>query len=374
MIASRPLLTGFRRVSGVLAARSAGLALVITGMFVYLSLETTDYFSRRNIINLLVQMMPIGIAALGTAPLIITGNVDLSIGSIFGLAAVSSALLAKVIDPQLALVAGVAIAGACGLINGLLVWRVRISPIIITLGSLTALLAVVELVTQGTAVVGVPASFGNLGNDSLWQVPVSVYLLLLGGVVVAVVLGRTTTGLHIYAIGGNREAADMAGVHVRRIVLGAFVFNAAMSGFAGVLDASRFGTADPTFGINFELSVITAVILGGVAFAGGEGTITGALLGVAFITLVNSGIVAIGINAYYGSMVEGVALIAAVSIDQLVLEQRERHRRGVAIREEHRVEAPQPPGDGNIAGQGQPLAGMQEGPDGDVHLARTPEI
>jgi ribose transport system permease protein len=363
VIADRPRMTGLRRINGVLSARSAALGLVIVALFTYLSFDTTDYFTRRNVINLLIQMMPIGIAALGTAPLIITGNVDLSIGSIFGLAAVSAALMARVVDPQLAIVLAVVVAAACGLINGLLVWRVRISPIIITLGSLTALLAVVELITQGTAVVGVPASFGDLGNATLWQVPVSVYLMLAGGVIVAVVLGRTTTGLHIYAIGGNREAADMAGVHVRRIVIGTFVFNAALSGFAGVLDASRFGTADPTFGINFELSVITAVILGGVAFAGGEGTVTGALLGVAFITLVNSGIVAIGINAYYGSMVEGLALIIAVSIDQLVLEQRERHRRAVAMREEHRPETlAQPALDELAAGE---LVGQNAGSTGE---------
>ncbi len=323
-----------QRLSSVLNARSSGLALVIAVMFVYLSFATTDYLTHRNIVNLLYQMTPIGIAALGTAPLIITGNVDLSIGSIYGLTAVSAAMLSNVINPQLAIVAGVAIGAVCGLINGALVWRVKISPIIITLGSLTALLAITELISGGEAIANIPNSFSDLGNYSLWEIPLSVFIMLIGGVVAAAILARSTTGLHIYAIGGNREAAEMAGVKVRRIVIGAFVVNGALAGFAGVYVASRFGTADPTFGINFELSVIIAVILGGIAFAGGEGTITGALLGVAFITLINSGIVAIGINAYYGTIVQGVALIVAVAIDQLVIEQRERHRKMVAMRED----------------------------------------
>ncbi|HTX01834.1 MAG TPA: ABC transporter permease [Acidimicrobiales bacterium] len=326
-----------QRATRVFNARSAGLALVNAGIFVYLSFETTDYFTHRNIVNLLVQMVPIGIAGLGTAPLIITGNIDLSIGSIYGLAAVSSAMLAKDMNPQLAIVVAVLIAAGCGLVNGLLVWRIRISPIIITLGTLTALLAVVELITQGEAVANVPNAYSDLGNYTLWQVPATVYIMLGGVVVVGVVLSRTTIGLHMYAIGGNREAADMAGVRVRRIIIGTFVFNGALAGFAGILEASRFGTADPTYGVNFNLSVITAVILGGVAFAGGEGTITGATLGVVFITLINSGIVAIGINAYYGTMVQGLALVVAVAIDQLVLEQRDRHRKAVAMRENQLV-------------------------------------
>jgi ribose/xylose/arabinose/galactoside ABC-type transport system permease subunit len=148
------------------------------------------------------------------------------------------------------------------------------------------------------------------------------------------VLSRTTIGRYLYAIGGNREAAEMAGIPVRRHVLGAFLFNGAIVGLAGVLTASRFDAADPSYGVMFELDVLTAVILGGVAFNGGEGSIGGALLGVAFITIVNSGLVVLGINAYYGDIIKGAALIVAVALDQLVLEQRERHRRTVAMREE----------------------------------------
>jgi ribose transport system permease protein len=214
------------------------------------------------------------------------------------------------------------------------VWRIRISPIIVTLGSLTLLRAVVLLLTQGEAVADVPRSFGALGQARPLEIPSSIYILAVGAFLAGVVLSQTTIGRYLYAIGGNREAAEMAGIPVRRLVLGAFLFNGAIVGLAGVLTASRFDAADPSYGVMFELDVLTAVILGGVAFSGGEGSIGGALLGVAFITVVNSGLVVLGINAYYGDIIKGGALILAVGLDQLVLEQRERHRRIVAMREE----------------------------------------
>jgi ribose transport system permease protein len=325
-------------ISRAFTARSASLILALVALFVYLSLESPHYFTNRNLVNLLQQMTPAGIAALGTALLIISGNVDLSIGSIFGLAAVCSAILAKDINPGIAIALGVAIAAAAGLINGILVWRIRVSPIIVTLGSLTVIRAIVLLLTQGEAVVDVPSGFGALGSFQPFGIPVEVYIMLVGAVLVGVLLARTTIGLRVYAIGGNREAAETAGVPVRRLVLGAFLFNGAVVGLAGVLSASRFGSADPSYGVSFELTVLTTVILGGVAFNGGEGSIFGALLGVAFITLVNSALVALGINAYWGMIVQGGALIVAVALDQLVLEQRERHRRMMAIREEQEAE------------------------------------
>jgi ribose transport system permease protein len=351
------------RLRGVINGRSAGLLLANAAIFIYLSAATTDYLTRQNIINLLFQMTPIAIAGLGTALLIITGYVDLSIGSIFGLAAVSSAMLSSVINPWLAIALGVLIAAACGYLNGVLVWRIRISPIIITLGSLIVIAAIVDLMTQGEAVANVPNAYGALGQAQPFGIPSAVYIMVGGAILVGIVLAKTTLGLHIYAIGGNREAADTAGVSVRRIVLAIFFFNGAVAGLAGVLTASRFGTADPTYGVNFELSVITAVVLGGIAFSGGEGSIFGALLGVVFVTLINSGVVAIGINAYYGTMVQGIALIVAVGLDQAVIEQRERHRRAIAMREQQRAE----PGSEEVL----PTAPLDRAPVPSVSLSPT---
>jgi ribose transport system permease protein len=326
----RPMALPGRFLNG----RSSSLLGAIVVMVAVLSTQNSHYFTRLNITNLVQQITPVGIAALGTTLLIVSGYVDLSIGSLFGLAAVVAAMLSTKMDPALAITLGVLLTSVVGLVNGLLVWRIHISPIIVTLGSLTLIRAVVLLLTQGEAVAKVPKSFGNLGQARPLDIPSSIYILAVGAIITGVVLSKTTIGRHLYAIGGNREAAEMVGIPVRRLVLGAFLFNGAVVGLSGVLTASRFDAADPSYGVMFELDVLTAVILGGVAFNGGEGSIGGALLGVAFITIVNSGLVVLGINAYYGDIIKGGALIVAVGLDQLVLEQRERHRRMLAMREE----------------------------------------
>ncbi len=324
----------------VLSGRSLSLVIAIVALVAFIASRSDHYLTKPNIINLLQQMTPVGIAALGTTLLIVAGYVDLSIGSMFGLAAVVAALLSTMVNPWLAIALAILLTACVGLTNGILVWRIRISPIIVTLGSLTLIRALVLLLTRGEQVAGVPPGFGALGQARPFDIPSSIYIMLIGALLTGIVLARTTIGRYLYAIGGNREAAEMVGIPVRTLVLAAFMFNGAVVGLAGVLTASRFDSADPSYGVMFELDVLTAVILGGVAFNGGEGWIGGALLGVAFITVVNSGLVALGINAYYGDIIKGGALIAAVGLDQLVLEQRERHRRLVAMREEAQLGSP----------------------------------
>jgi ribose/xylose/arabinose/galactoside ABC-type transport system permease subunit len=265
--------------------------------------------------------------------LIIGGNVDLSIGSLFGLSAVIATVVAKHASPPVAIAAGLATGLAIGWINGVLVWRIRISPIIITLGALTLLHGVVLLITNGYAITGVPASFGGLGQANLLGISTPVVIWGVLAALSYVILQRTTIGRHIFAIGGNREAAEGAGLRVRRIVLGCFAVNGLFVGLVGVLAASRYGSADPSFGIGFELDVITAVILGGVAFAGGEGSIGGVLLAVCFLGIVDSGVVSLGINPFYTDVIKGAVLIVAVALDQLSHEQRDRYQKRTAMRE-----------------------------------------
>jgi ribose/xylose/arabinose/galactoside ABC-type transport system permease subunit len=324
-------ITGYFRNEGT--ARNAGLLLALLAALVFLAIFSPRYVSFANFTVVALQMAHIGIAALGTALLIIGGNIDLSIGSMFGLTAVVSAMLAKVIPPPLALMLGVGLSGLLGLINGALVWRVKISPIIITLGSLTILRGVALLLTGGYGIRGVPKEFGLLGKARPFDIPMPVIALVISAMVVSVILGRTTIGRHIYAIGGNREASEAAGLNVRRLVLGSFTCNGLIVGLSAILAASRLGTAQPTFGVGFELDVITAVILGGVAFTGGEGNIAGVMLAVALLGVINSGLVSLGVNPHYTEIVKGGALVLAVTIDQITHERRERRRTLLAMRE-----------------------------------------
>lgn len=313
--------------------RNAGLLVVLAFALTVVSAQRPTYLSYDNFLVVGLQMSFVGIAALGTTALIIGGFVDLSIGSLFAFSAVAAALLGKHIDPVLAILAGVALGGVVGWINGVLVWRIRISPIIITLGMLTLLRGVVLLWTNGFAISGVPKAFGGFGQARPLGVPMPVVMLLVLVPLAYLVLQRTTIGQHVFAIGGNREAAEAAGLSVRRIVLGLFAVNGLAVGLAGVLAASRFGSADPSFGVGFELDVITAVILGGVAFSGGEGGIGGVILAVALLGVINSGLISLGVDPYYTNVVKGGVLIVAVAIDQLAHDQRERYQRHLAMRE-----------------------------------------
>jgi len=288
------------------------------------------------------QVSFLGIAAMGTTLLIISGNVDLSIGSMFTVCALSAALLSKVIDPPLALVLGILLGGVIGSLNGLLVWRMRISPIIITLGSLTLLNGVALLISGGYGILGVPQSFATFGQTNILRVPMPVWVLLVVALVAYVILHKTTIGRHIYAIGGNREASTAAGIDVRRLTIGLFATNGLIVGLAAVVAASRLGTADPQFGVGMEFQVITAVILGGVAFTGGEGSIGGVILAVVLLGVIQSGLITVGVDPNYSDVITGSALIVAVSLDQLASEQRERYRRLLAMRG-HRAEAALPP-------------------------------
>jgi ribose/xylose/arabinose/galactoside ABC-type transport system permease subunit len=267
------------------------------------------------------------------ALLIISGNVDLSIGAIYAAAAVMSAWLALSVSPPLAILGGIILGGLLGLANGALVWRIRVSPIIVTLGTFTIIRGLMVVLTHGRSISGIPPEFFVFGRAVPFGIPTQVLTLILVAVLAYVVLSRTTIGRHIYAIGTNREASAVAGINVRLFVLLLFVVNGALAALPGVLAASRFGAASIEYGVGFELQVITAVILGGVAFSGGEGSIKGVMLAVAFLGVMNSGLISLGVDPAYTDVVRGVALVASVLIEQLTQERNEKFRRTMAMQD-----------------------------------------
>jgi ribose/xylose/arabinose/galactoside ABC-type transport system permease subunit len=312
--------------------RNVGLLLALVLILLLLAIFSPQ-FMNFDLVVVALQVAFVGIASLGTAYLIITGNIDLSIGSMYAVCAVAAAMLAKSVPATVAIGAGIALGGILGWINGIMVWRISISPIIITLGTLTLLRGVALRITNGFGIRGVPASFGWLGQARPFGVPTPVWALLLLAIVSHVVLQTTTIGRHLMAFGGNRQACEAAGVKGRRLVLTTFAINGLLVGTSAVLAASRFGSAAPTFGMGFELDVIAPVILGGVAFTGGEGNIPGVLLAVVLLGVINSGLISLGIDPHYTQIVKGAALIIAVTLDQITHEQQERHRKKLAMQE-----------------------------------------
>jgi len=313
--------------------RNTGLFVTLGLSLLVISLFSPQYLSLDNLRVVALQISFIGIASLGTALLIISGNVDLSIGSQYALCAVAAAMLARTIPAPFAWLAGITLGAILGFLDALMVWRVNISPIIITLGTMTVFRGIALRITNGFGVRGVPKSFSAFGQARILTVPMPVCVLIGLGLLAHIFLHKTVQGRHLFAFGGNKQAAEAAGINSKRLILMNFTFNGALVGISAVLAASRFGTAAPTFGVGFELDVIAAVILGGVAFTGGEGSIVGVLLAVVLLGVINSGLISLGIDPHYAQMVKGAALVVAVTLDQLTQERQERHRKRLAIQE-----------------------------------------
>ena len=313
--------------------RNIILLTIIIVFSIYVQIQNDNFLTLNSIGVIGLNISFIGIAAIGTALLMIGGQIDLSIGSIFAFAAVISGLMASLIDPQLAIVVGVLSGGMIGLINGLIVWRINISPIIVTLGALTFVRGLVLIITDDKSVTGIPENFTILGRTVVLGLPLPVIIFLVIGVLAGLILSFTRVGLRIRAFGDNKAGAELSGLSGRNLTLGLFFFSGLVSGLAGVLATSRLGGASPNFGIGFELEVITAVVLGGVAITGGEGRITGVALSVVLLGVVKSGITALGLDPNIGRLIVGGALIGAVALNQLGVERHNRSRRKQAMAE-----------------------------------------
>lgn len=320
-------------VGRVINPRNLVLIGLIAAVFLYVVTREPRFGSSANLRVLAVQVAVLGIPALGMTLLMIAGYVDLSIGSMFSLIAVFATQLAGGVGIVGAIVLGILIGFLLGGLNGALVQRLSMSPIIVTLAGLALYQGIVNVATKGQGVTDFDSSFGSFGQGAwILTIPNGVSLFVVLALVCALVVSRTTWGLNIFAIGGNPEAANLVGIPVKRIAVILFAANGAIVALAAVLTASRFGGATPIVGVGLELNVITAVILGGVSFTGGEGSVFGTVLAVGLITVVTSGIVALNIDSYYSNVVNGGLLLGAITVDQLTGEQRDRFRRLLAIR------------------------------------------
>ena len=317
--------------------QAVGVTAIMAALFLVTGLHSPYFWQPNNLRVLAMNMSFVAIAGVGMAILIISGNIDLSIGSILGLTAVLAGMFAKDMPAPLAFIFAIAVGGLVGMANGVLVWNVKTSPIIITLGVLTLLRGVVYVITSGTAVEGLPTSFTHFANMSPASLPMPVWCAAGAVLVGFLFLTFTQAGRHVYAVGGSRDASVAAGIHVRRLVIGVFIFNGLLVGLAGSLEASLYTAPDETFGTGFELQVITAVIVGGVSFAGGEGGVLRAIIGVALLEIVSGSVVAFNIDPNYAYILTGSILILAVSLDQIVHKNRERFQKAMAMRERARV-------------------------------------
>ena len=297
--------------------RRLGLAALGLGMFLFFSLQFDNFFSAGNVLTTAQNMSSILIASIGIMALLISGNVDLSIGSQFALISVVTATVVRdTQSPVAGVVAALVTGTVLGLVNGLLVKWLKISPLIVTLGMLAIYRGLAFVVADGVSVYGFPVEFSSIAGLRIAEVPFTVLMAATLFLVGSYVLLYTVTGLRLYAIGGNPEAARMVGIKVDRTIVLAFTVNGTLMGVVALLSTSRLGSGSPNVGLQFELDVLTAVILGGVAFAGGAGHPIGVIVGVFTIGVLNSGLVFAGFQDWWQQIAKGSLLILALGLDQ----------------------------------------------------------
>lgn len=295
-----------------------GLIVVFAASVVLLSIGTNSFLTVDNLINVVRQSSIIGFIALGMTFVMITAGIDLSVGSVVGLAGVVAASLAPSTTTSFVLpVTGGLLAGlVVGLINAGLVVRGGVLPFLATLAVMAATRGITLIYTDGHPVSDLSAPFQWIGAGTFGIVPVPVVLFLVTAFLADHVLARTRFGRHVYAVGGNLEAARTVGIPVRRIMVSVYLISAGLAALSGVVLTARVNGADPLAGTGYELTAIAAVVIGGTSLFGGVGTIRGTVLGVLLLAVVRNGLDLLNVSSYYQDTIQGLILVIAVLLNR----------------------------------------------------------
>lgn len=293
------------------------MIIIMIVVIVYFGLANNRFFTVGNLEAVLIAAAPFALIAIGQTLVILTGGIDLSVGSIIALSGMVSALFAKTY-PELVWftpVIGVLVGLVVGSISGILVARDLVPPFIATLAMLTAASGLAYVVGNGAPISGLPVEFGAIANTRVFGLPIPVFVMLLGLIVAAVVMSRTRYGLRVYAVGGNPRAARISGVKVAPVLFSVYALSGALAGLSGVMLASRVVSGLPTLGQGFELDAIAAVVIGGASLFGGRGTIWGTAIGLVLIQTLNNGLDMLMVPAYWQDVIKGALIALAVTID-----------------------------------------------------------
>lgn len=292
----------------------------LVALCVVTSLITDRFLSQINLTNILVQSSIMAVIAMGMTFVIVAGGFDLSVGSIAALSGCVAATVMLQTNIPLGVAAGIAVGALVGLVNGIAVTTLRVSPFITTLGTMVLVRGIVFLITGGAPVegkFGLPGAFVNFGADRFLGIHYLVWVPAILLAVLSWVLHLTPYGRKVFATGGNRDAAYLSGIPVNRIIASTYTWCGGLAGVGGVMLAARLQSGQPTAGEFYELTAIAAVVLGGAALHGGEGTLYKSVIGVFIMVVLGNALNLINVDSYWQRVAVGAVIIAAAAVDRL---------------------------------------------------------
>lgn len=296
-----------------------GILIALLVMCIFLSIASDSFFAAANIFNVLRQIAVNVFLACGMTMVIILGGIDLSVGAVIALSGCTCAtMIVKAgINPFLAILVSIAIGAVIGLINGSIVAFSTIPPFIVTLATMNISRGLARVMVNNKTVAVNNSVYKFIGTGYVGPIPIHIIFILIVTIISAVILNRTSFGRSIYAVGGNKMAAQYSGIDAKKVILLVFVINGILAGCAGILSSSRTMVGQYSLGDGAEMDAITAVVLGGTSMTGGVGTIGGTVIGCIIVGVLNNGMNLLGIDSSWQYVVQGVVVLLAVGIDFL---------------------------------------------------------
>ena len=297
--------------------RESGIVAALVMMIIVFSLIDPIYLSSDNIVDIVKQSTINGLLGIGITLAIITGGIDLSIGSTFAIVIVSvGKLLVSGVNPVLAFTIGIILGFSLGIVNGILVAKVKLQPFIATLGTMSIYRGVAYIITGGWPVLDIPENFRQaLDGDIFGVIPSSVVLLFIVGIIIWIILKYTRFGNYIYALGSNEEATKLSGVNVDFNKMMAYAFCGMGAALAGMVLLARLGTGEPTAGQGYELNAIAAAAVGGTSLMGGKGTMLGTILGTILLSALRVGLIVVGVDSFWQYIATGIIIVIAACFE-----------------------------------------------------------
>jgi ribose transport system permease protein len=305
-------------IRGLSRNQGISMLVILVVMWAVLGLLSPYFFTVDNLFEITLQMAVIGIIAAGETFVILSGGIDLSVGSVFACSAVVGGLVFESTgNLPLALTATVCFGALLGLIDGLLITKLLVPPFIATLGMMGVARGLALILSGGVPIYGLDQRYRFIGQGKLFDViPVPTVIVLVVFILGFIIANYSRFGRFIYAIGSNTEAARLSGIKVARVTVGVYVISGLLCGLASIIEAGRLGIVQPAGGNGYELLAIGAVVVGGASLFGGEGSIIATLIGAIIVTTIRNGLNILGVNAFWQYVVNGMVIIAAVAADQ----------------------------------------------------------